>query len=57
MSQDEDVCLWPDGTWCHFDELWEMSHYSDDYIVLVADTPEWHKHFEDIEADFREQEE
>lgn len=29
-----DYCLWPDGTWCERDEVEEMNHMSDDYIVL-----------------------
>lgn len=31
----DDVCLWPDGTWCYRYELPEMSHMSDDYQVLA----------------------
>lgn len=54
---DEDVFLWANGSWCFRDELDCMGHLSDDYTVLVVDTPEWRKHFEEIEADFQEQKE
>ena len=29
--------MWPDGTWCFTDELWQMTHMSDDYIVMDYD--------------------
>lgn len=35
----EDICLWPDGTWCYRHELWEMTHMSDDYEVVLFGTP------------------
>ena len=37
----DDVMVWPDGTWCYRTELGSMTHMSDDYYVLFADTPEW----------------
>lgn len=37
----EDVCLWSDGTWCFFENLFEMSHMSDDYRMVEAGTSEW----------------
>jgi len=30
----QDILLWPDNTWCYRYELEEMSHMSDDYIVV-----------------------
>lgn len=29
--------LWPDGTLCHWDEIDEMTHMSDDYELLDDD--------------------
>lgn len=40
-----EVAVWPNNTWCHLDELWEMSFMSDDYSIV--DVPETE---EDIEA-------
>lgn len=37
----DDICVWPDGTYCDRRELVEMNHMSDDYTVLYCDTPEW----------------
>ena len=37
----EDVLEWPDGTWCTRDELPDMSHMSDDYIVHPYSSPSW----------------
>jgi hypothetical protein len=34
----EDTCLWADGTWCYRYELHEMSHMSDDYEVIAFGT-------------------
>lgn len=53
----DDVFVWPDGSWCFRDEREDMCHLSDDCVVLVVDTPEWNKHFEEVEADFKEQQE
>lgn len=33
-DDDEFVCQWPDGTWCFPEELFEMSHMSDDYEMV-----------------------
>jgi hypothetical protein len=30
----DDICLWPDGTWCHVRELSDYSHMSDDYCRI-----------------------
>lgn len=37
----EDVFLWSDGTWCYRCELQEMQHMSDDFEVLLFDSPEY----------------
>lgn len=37
----EDVFLWPDGTWCHRYEYGEMSHMSDDFEVLPFESDRW----------------
>lgn len=37
----EDVCLWPDGSWCFFEDIMEMSHMSDDYEVISAGSDRW----------------
>lgn len=40
--QSDDVCLWPDGSWCFHGDLSEYeSWHSDDYQVVPAGTPEW----------------
>lgn len=36
-----DICVWPDGTWCYQDQLHDMSHMSDDYIVLFTMSDTW----------------
>ena len=38
---DEDILVWSEGTWCYGYELCEMTHMSDDYLVLCYDTPEY----------------
>lgn len=35
---EEDLILWPDGTYCHYYELSEMSHKSDDFEVIPFDS-------------------
>lgn len=30
----EDILLWPCGTWCYREELYQMNHMSDDYETL-----------------------
>lgn len=38
----EDICVWPDGTWCHAEELEQMlSFMSDDFQRLYIDTVEY----------------
>ena len=33
------ICVWPCGTWCHPDELYQMNHLSDDfaYVAITED--------------------
>lgn len=31
------ICVWPDGEWCYVEDLWEMSHKSDDYKRIDID--------------------
>lgn len=57
INHPDDVFLWPEGTWCYRNELWEMDHMSDDYLILRVDSSAWIRFFEDIENDHREQEE
>lgn len=33
----DDLFLWPDGTCCYRDEFHEMTHKSDDYILIKFD--------------------
>lgn len=40
----EDIIVWPDGTWCARGDLAEYQHMSDDYIVLPDGSIEWHNH-------------
>ena len=39
----DDVCLWPDGTWCYYDEIEEMSHMSDDFEIVPVDSARYHE--------------
>ena len=43
--QSNDLILWPDGTWCLYEQIHEYSHMSDDYTVVPADTPEYEEFF------------
>jgi len=37
-GNNDDICLWADGTWCYPDELEEMlQDKSDDYEVIGTD--------------------
>lgn len=49
MHHPDDVILWPDETWCYRSELEEMSHMSDDYLVLRVDSPKYREFFLTIE--------
>lgn len=40
----EDVMLWPDGTWCFRQYLGEHSHMSDDFEVLPVNSARWIDH-------------
>ena len=46
----EDVFLWPDGGWCHREEVDDYSHKSDDYQILYFGTEEWYKIVGDLEV-------
>lgn len=37
MIENEDICLWPDGTWCYGEDLDEYTWMSDDYEVIKFD--------------------
>jgi len=37
----EDIIVWADGTWCYRHDLEQMSHMSDDYLVLPYDSADW----------------
>ncbi len=47
---DEDVIVWPDGFWVFRSELPSFSHRSDDYMVIPAESPDWHNFLEAQEA-------
>lgn len=39
---DEDIMVWPCGTWCYREELESMlSFMSDDYRTIKYDSKEW----------------
>jgi len=40
-NDQDDILVWPDGTWCYRYELREYAHMSDDYTVLSFGTPEY----------------
>ena len=37
----DDLCVWPDGTYCPASELPDFSHMSDDYVRIPYASPEW----------------
>lgn len=37
----EDICVWPDGTWCFREDQPGYTHLSDDFFVLEVDSEEW----------------
>ena len=46
----EDVFLWPDGVWCHREEVDDYSHKSEDYQILYFGTEEWYKIVSDLDV-------
>lgn len=49
ISQD-DILLWPDGSWCYRSELSEHSHKSDDYETFAFGSHAYLIFFEDLDA-------
>ena len=43
MYHPDDILLWPNGSWCYRSDIQDMSHLSDDYQVLRADSKQWHE--------------
>lgn len=41
MNNEEDIILWPCGTWCLAFELAEMSHMSDDFERIPFGSERW----------------
>lgn len=41
---EDDIIVWPDGTWCYRRDLDDYGWMSDDYIVFPVDSAEWHDH-------------
>jgi len=37
----DDICLWPDGTWCYWNEIGDYSYMSDDYEVIAEGTSKY----------------
>lgn len=37
----DDIFVWSDGTWCFREDLEEMSHMSDDYLVVREGSQEY----------------
>ena len=44
-TSDDDLILWPDGTWCFRSDLPMYSHMSDDYTVVPVDTDPYEEFF------------
>ena len=38
MSDQDDIIVWADGTWCYRYELHEFTWMSDDYTVIAFDS-------------------
>ena len=51
MKSNEDIILWPDGTWCHREDLLDYQHMSDDFEVI----PVGHARYDNISNDSRAQ--
>lgn len=47
----EDVVLWPDGEWCYYYEFAEMTHKSDDVVVLCFGTEKYEEFLQGILQD------
>lgn len=44
IQRDEDICLWPCGTWAYREDIEAMLGFmSDDYEVIEYDTEQWHQ--------------
>ncbi|VTU31843.1 hypothetical protein H4CHR_02890 [Variovorax sp. PBS-H4] len=41
--RNEDICLWPDDTWCYFEDLEEYLWMSDDFEVIPCDSTRWNE--------------
>ena len=55
MIDAEDICLWPDDTWCYGEELSEhLTSMSDDFEVLSFDTPRYWEFLNGQDYSFRE---
>jgi hypothetical protein len=37
----EDICLWPDGYWCFWEEIESYNWKSDDYEILEVGSRKW----------------
>lgn len=48
MSQ-EDLIVWPDGTWCFVSDLPSMSWKSDDYEHIPCGSDRWRRILEEAE--------
>jgi hypothetical protein len=51
ITNNEDMVMWPDSTWCFRHELNQFTHKSDDYYIIPFGSCEWHlvnNHSEDI---------
>ena len=42
----EDVFVWPNGTWCYRYEAYEMTHKSDDFVVIHFGEVQYERFFE-----------
>lgn len=49
----EDICLWPDGSWCFHGDLEEYGWMSDDYEVLLVGTDRWNLLTESTNSEVR----
>ena len=41
VSHPDDILIWPDGSSCFRSELHQMTHLSDDYVVLRHGSVMW----------------
>ena len=37
----DDICFWPDETWCFYSDILDFEYMGDDYEVIPFGTDRW----------------